>query len=122
LMMVSTVITSSTVDERLHLIEDEVIRDRISRCNVLLTKHFGKGWPDHINIDILNINDCSVCIIGQLTGCTNYREWVDECHKLGIYPHLARDYGLDVSTVDWYEATFNNMQERLEEGWRKVLA
>lgn len=113
--------TSTTVNRRLKEIEDVKIRDAISRGNLLLTRYFGKDWPDKITTDILDINDCTVCILGQLTGCHNYREWVDECRKLGIYPHLAQEYGLDVSTVDWSSNTFEIAKAKLEEGWRKVL-
>lgn len=113
--------TSTDIYGRLGEIEDEYIRISIARCNELLEKNFGTHWPDQINTDILDINDCTVCILGQLTSCRNFREWAEECRKLGILPLLAHDYALDVTTQSWLQGDYETRKELLESEWRKVL-
>jgi len=32
----------------------------------LLTKHFGEGWQDRIDLDQLDMNHCDYCVVWQL--------------------------------------------------------
>lgn len=70
---------------------------RVKRGAMLLDEKL-PGWHNRVNPDVLNINDCSKCVIGQLA-CIN--EWRDPVEfERAVKTIFGREYGWDVNNYD----------------------
>lgn len=74
------------------------------------------GWIDKVNLDILNIRSCGLCIIGQVIG-------VEECKILAekpfpfvkrgfMTPSYSREY--DTLTEEWKQAILKRRAEHVK--------
>ena len=85
------------------------IENRIKRGAEYLDKNF-PGWFNKVDIDRLNLGNCSDCVIGQLTG--SYYGW----------SHKFRDNPVSFGFIFAPSDFFNNLSYTdLTDAWREYI-
>ncbi len=87
---------------------------QIAKGVALLDQHVGLDWRERINLDMLDLRDCEVCIVGQLF--ISYRAGL---RTLEIEP-ITEDviefgFGLDGEVLDFDHPNWNILTEE----WRQ---
>jgi hypothetical protein len=106
------------------------IPERVARGAAALDER-KPGWNEQIDLDVLDLNNCNNCILGQLyghyAGAPQALKWLD---PLDVAGYIAPDYGFDrrpslfVGDADYRalaEEAADAEYDALTEEWRRVI-
>lgn len=102
------------------------VQERVA-LGVALLNERRPNWRSQVDIDVLEMNDRSWCIIGQVFGVnpddwSAVEEYVDALTALGVHGGEGGLYGFDL-TREQYEAYWgeHDKWEELTSAWLEVL-
>lgn len=81
-------------------------RARIDRGTALLDVRV-PGWRGAVDPSVLDLADCHRCVVGQVLGVPESREWTsdweDALARLGLDPDQTSEYGFDTADYESYD-------------------
>lgn len=69
------------------------------------------GWRERVDPDKLEMSNCTVCVIGQITGNTDTWAWSQVIQEVGLNAWSAHEYGFSLSDDD-----FADIEDRIQSG------
>jgi len=76
----------------------------------LLTKHFGEGWQDRIDLERLNMN-CDCCVVGQLF----------DDYGIAVREELRLSRDGEISHGFWTRNNSNEAWKELDREWHEYF-
>lgn len=90
------------------------VEERVANGMAFLDEHV-PGWHDRICLDLLDIEDCTWCVLGQVF------DGYHPAKSLGITEEQVVNFGLD-SMFGWADERYKDEYPELTAAWKSALA
>lgn len=83
------------------------------------------GWRERIDLDKLDLGECDVCVLGQLSGTDDRWAWTTVVRNFGLSTRIVHKFGFSVDDSDdlFYDDSgeLDELYNQLTQEWKTYI-